>query len=226
MNITIELGPANTVAKLDFSQGEAWTTEAGAMIAMDSSFEVQTSTHKKNTGGILKALKRIFAGESFFMNHYSAQSAGSLWLAPSMPGDIVNHKLSGDKIIVQAGSFLACDSRVDIETGWQGFKNILSGESLFWLHLSGEGDVLFNSFGAIYSIDVDGSYFVDTGHIVAFEETLDFTLSKAGSSWLHSFVGGEGIVCQFSGKGRVWCQSHNLRSFGFALRPHLKPKKR
>lgn len=225
VNIAIELGPANTVAKLDFQAGEEWTTEAGSMIAMSSGLDIETSTHKKGKGSFLKGLKRMFAGESFFMNHYTATSEATLWLAPSMPGDIKVHQLNGDKIVVQAGSFLACESAVEINTGWQGFKNILSGESLFWINLSGTGSVLFSSFGSIYPIDVDGCYIVDTGHIVAFEESLDFKLSKAGSSWFHSVVGGEGIVCRFEGRGRVWCQSHNLSSFGWSLNPLLKPRK-
>ncbi len=65
---------------------------------------------------------------------------------------------------------------------------------------------------------------VDTGHIVAFNETLDFTLSKAGKSWMSSLLGGEGLVCKFQGQGTVWCQSHNPKSFGQALGPKLKPR--
>lgn len=226
MKIGIDLGPANTVARLDFSAGEKWVTEAGAMIAMSPGLEIDTSTHQKGKGGLLKGLKRMFGGESFFLNHYTANQDSSLYLAPTMPGDIICHQLNGDRIVAQAGSFLACDSNLDVETGWQGFKNILSGESLFWLNISGSGQVLLSSYGAIYEVDINGEYTVDTGHIVAFEETLSFNLSKAGSSWLHSVMGGEGIVCKFQGQGKLWCQSHNLSSFGHSLTPHLRPKKR
>ena len=225
MNIKIENGPANTVAKLEFSPGESWTTEAGSMISMSASLAMETSTHKKGKRGILKGMARMLAGESFFLNHYTATENASLWLAPMMPGDITQHSLKGDNIIVQAGSFLACESTVDIDLGWQGFKNLLSGESLFWINLSGHGEVLLTSFGTIYSVDVQDSYIVDTSHIVAFENTLNFTLSKAGHSWLHSILGGEGIVCRFKGQGRVWCQSHNEKNFGMSLRPLLRPRR-
>ena len=77
----------------------------------------------------------------------------------------------------------------------------------------------------IYPVEVDGEYTVDTGHIVAFDETLKFSISKAGSSWLHSFMGGEGLVCRFKGKGRIWCQSHDAKGFGKKLRPYLKVKR-
>jgi uncharacterized protein (TIGR00266 family) len=89
---------------------------------------------------------------------------------------------------------------------------------------SGHGTVIFNSFGAIYKLEVDGEHIVDTGHIVAFEETLGFTLTKAGKSWTSSVLGGEGLVCKFKGKGIVWVQSHNSSSFGSTLGPQLKPR--
>ena len=113
----------------------------------------------------------------------------------------------------------------DVDMGWQGFKSILSGESVIWLNLKGSGDVILSSFGAIYPVEVDGEYIVDSGHIVAFEETLDFDITKAGKSWLHSFLGGEGLVCKFKGKGIVWCQSHNPASFGGALSSSLRARK-
>ena len=84
--------------------------------------------------------------------------------------------------------------------------------------------MILNSFGAVYPIQVNGEYIVDTGHIVAFEESLTYEVSKAGKSWISSFLGGEGLVCKFRGQGTVWCQSHNAGSFGTALGPSLKPR--
>ena len=86
------------------------------------------------------------------------------------------------------------------------------------------GKLVINSFGAIFPIDIDGEYVVDTGHIVAFDETLDYSLSKAGKSWVSSFLGGEGFVCRFKGTGSVWCQSHNSPGFGKRIGPMLKPR--
>ncbi len=225
MDVNITLAHANTIAEIVLEKGETCTTEAGAMVAMSPALDIETSTHKKGKKSILKAVKRLFAGESFFLNHYTAREEGSVYLAPTLSGDIYKHTLSKDKIVIQSSSFLACDHNVNLETGWQGFKTLFSGEGLFWLEASGSGIILFSSFGAIYTVDVEDEYIVDTGHIVAFEETLNFSISKAGTSWMHSFMGGEGLVCKFTGRGRVWCQSHNPNSFGYALRPYLKPIK-
>jgi uncharacterized protein (TIGR00266 family) len=227
MHIELTHRPGNTAAQITLQSGETITAEAGAMIAMSPDLDVTTSTHKRNSGSLLKSLKRMIGGESFFLNHFrSPRDGAELWLGTELAGDMLVQELDGDALIVQSGSFVAAEPGVDVDVGWQGFKNMLSGESLFWLRLHGRGKVLLSSFGAIYPIEVNGEHLVDTGHIVAFSETLDFTLSKAGKSWLHSILGGEGLVCRFKGRGTVWCQSHNPSSFGTALGPNLKPRQK
>ena len=84
--------------------------------------------------------------------------------------------------------------------------------------------MLLNSFGAIYPVDVNGAYTVDTGHIVAFEDTLNFGIGKASDSLIGSFLGGEGLVCKFTGQGRLYCQTHNPPSFGSMLGPLLRAR--
>lgn len=224
MHVELKFQPSNTVAKVQLGAGEACVTEAGAMVAMSGNLQVTTTTHKKGQGSIFQAAKRLFAGESFFLNHYQAQSEGEVWLTSTLPGDMIVGRLSAGKIVVQSGAFLCAEPSVHMNVGWQGFKSLFSGESLFWLELSGQGQYVLSSFGAIYEVDVESEYIVDTGHIVAFEETLNFSISKAGSSWVHSFLGGEGFVCKFKGRGKVWCQSHNPRSFGLSLTPLLRPR--
>ena len=225
MEIELLNRPGNTAAKITLKQGEVCTTESGAMIAMSGNMDITTSTHKKGSGGILKALKRMVAGESLFLNHFEPKNGdGELWLGTSLAGDMTALTLDSESLIVQGSSFLACEEGIDIDLGWQGFKSILSGESVFWVNLKGSGKIVLSSFGAIYPVEVDGDYIVDTGHIVAFHETLDFSITKAGSSWLHSILGGEGLVCKFSGQGTVWCQSHNPASFGAALASGLRPR--
>jgi uncharacterized protein (TIGR00266 family) len=225
MQIEIKHGPGNSAAKISLGAGEACTAEGGAMIAMSGDMGIETTTHKKSSGSILKGLKRMLAGESFFVNHFTAgANGGEVWIATTLAGDMMQYDLDNENLIVQGRSFVACEHDVNIDLGWQGFKSFLSGESIFWIHLNGKGKVVVNSFGAIYPVEVDGEYLVDTGHIVAFNDTLDFSITKAGQSWLSSILGGEGLVCKFRGKGTVWCQSHNAHGFGKILGPMLKPR--
>lgn len=225
MNIDIQLRPGSSAAKVKLEPGETMTAESGAMIAMSGDTQVSTSTHKISKGGVFKAIKRVISGESFFLNHYRAgANGGEVLLAATLPGDMMTKTLNGEGLIVQGGSYVASSSNVEVDFSWQGFKSAFSGEGLFWLNVNGTGPIVLNSFGAIYPVEVDGEYIVDTGHIVAFEETLDFKISKAGKSILSSFLGGEGLVCKFKGKGTVWCQSHNPGSFGSTVGPLLKPR--
>ena len=226
MKTEILHGPGNAAARIALDPNETVTAEAGAMIAMSADLGIQTTTQQRGGGGgLLKAAKRLLAGESFFLNHYTAgANGGEVWLAATLPGDMMKIALSGETIIVQAGSFVACSEGVTMDMSWQGFRSFLSGESMFWLRISGTGRVVLSSYGAIYPIEVDGEHIVDTGHIVAFDETLKFSLTKAGKSWITSMLGGEGIVCKFQGKGVVWCQSHNAPSFGNTIGPMLKAR--
>jgi len=226
MQIELLHRPGNSAAKITLAVGEICTTESGAMIAMSGNMGITTTTMQKGKGSILKAIKRKLAGESLFLNHFEPEAEeGELLLGTALAGDMMTYDLDDESLIVQGSSFLASEHGIDIDMGWQGFKSFLSGESVFWLNLKGKGQVVLSSFGAIYPIEVDGEYIVDSGHIVAFNETLDFSITKAGKSWWHSFLGGEGLVCKFKGKGTVWCQSHNPGSFGSSLTSSLKERK-
>lgn len=226
MNINIVNGPGAAAAHIEMEETEVFVAEAGAMIAMKGALSLETTTHKRNGSSILGGLKRMITGESFFINHYNASGKSDLYLAPNLAGDIQQVCLEeGQKILVQGSSWLGNSKDVSMDISWQGFKNIFSGESMFWIKLTGPGVVLFNAFGAFYEENVSNDLIVDTGHIVAFEETIDFKISKAGTSWISSFLGGEGLVCRFKGQGRVWCQSHHPENFGKKLGPMLRQRK-
>lgn len=225
MDIEIVHGPGNAAARVSLQENEKLTAEAGSMIAMSGNMDITTTTHKKGSGSILKSLKRMIAGESFFLNHFQPKSGQAVvWLSSILSGDMMEYTLNNETLIVQGSSFVACDESIEIDLGWQGFKSLLSGESVFWVKLTGSGKVIINSFGAIYPVEVNGEYIVDSGHIVAFNEALQFSITKAGKSWIQSFLGGEGLVCKFNGQGTVWCQSHNAPGFGHRLTPYLRAR--
>lgn len=227
MEIQIVNSPGHAAAKVTLAGGEQLMAESGAMIAMNSDVEVSTSTKNKG-GGFLKGMKRMLAGESLFLNTFTApHQGGELYLAPTLVGDMTVYHLDGTKeLTVQGGSYVASGTDVEMDTTWQGLKSsFLSGESIFWIKLSGTGPVILSSFGGIYERDISDTYIVDTGHIVAFENSLSFEVKKATTSLISSFLGGEGFVCHFSGHGRLFCQTHHANNFGCTLGPNLKPRK-
>jgi uncharacterized protein (TIGR00266 family) len=225
MNIEILNQPDSAIARVVLNPGEELVAEAGSMIAMSGYINASTTLRKGKGGGVLGGLKRLVAGESLFLSVFQSPTAeGEIFLSPKLMGDILLYQMNGQELVVQATSYLASASGVDIDLGFQGFKSLFSGESIFWLTISGYGSLLLTSFGAIYEVPVDGEYIVDTGHIVAFEKSLTFEINKAGSSWIGAFLGGEGLVCRFKGHGKVYCQTHNPGAFGQAVGSQLPPR--
>ncbi len=225
MNIELLHQPDSAIARVKLDSGEELVAQAGAMIAMSGNINASTTLRKGKGGGIMGGLKRMVAGESLFLSVFRSPTNGNeVWLAPRLIGDLLIYEMQGQDLIVQASSYLACSSEVDLDVGVQGLKSLFSGESIFWLTFSGQGLALLASFGGIYAVPVDGEYVVDTGHIVAFERSLDFKIAKASSSLIGSFLGGEGLVCRFFGKGTVYCQTHNPGAFGFTVGSQLPPR--
>lgn len=211
----IEHKPAYASLKLGLNVNQTVKVEAGAMAAMDSCISMKA----KAKGGLKKGLGRMLGGESLFVSEFTAEGkAGDLYVSPGVPGDIEHYVLDGaTSLMVQSSGFVAAGPGVEIDSKFQGFKGFFSGESLFLLKVTGQGDFWFSSFGAILEIPVEGQYVVDTGYIVAFEDTLDYDVEMIGglsfSGLRKGILGGEGLVTRFSGQGRLWVQSRNLYSF-------------
>ncbi len=226
MDIELLHQPDSAISRVTLEAGEELVAEAGSMIAMSGFISANTTLRQGKGGGILGGMKRMVAGESLFLSVFrSPRDGGEIFIAPKLIGDIMLYQMTGQELVVQATSYLASASDVDIDLGFQGLKSLFSGESIFWLSLTGNGELLLTSFGGIYEVPVNGEYIVDTGHIVAFEKSLTFNIGKANPSWWGSFLGGEGLVCRFQGQGKLYCQTHNSGAFGQLVGSHLPPRK-
>jgi uncharacterized protein (TIGR00266 family) len=207
---------------LVLSSGESVYTETGSMMGMDPKIKLESSLK----GGFFAAAKRALMGESLVLNTYSATGeAQRLDLAPSQPGDVEAVELAGSTVVVQKGSFLAATPGVELDAKWAGAKGFLSGESMIMIRATGTGTLWMSSYGAIARVEVDGTYEVDTSHVVAFDESLTWNVTRAGGM-KSLFLSQEGLVVRFSGRGRVWFQTRaapNLASFLHPFRK-LKPK--
>ena len=91
------------------------------------------------------------------------------------------------------------------------------------VRVAGTGTLLLSSYGAIHKVALaEGeTYVVDSGHIVAFESSVKFELSKAAKGILASVTSGEGIVCRYTGPGEIFLQTRNLRAFVDSILPML-----
>ena len=208
----IEHSPAYASLVLDLQPNQTVLVESSAMAAMDSCMKMKS----KVQGGLMKGIGRMLGGESLFVSEFTSDGKrGELYISPGVPGDIQHYHLDGNgALMVQSSGFVACTPTVEIDTKFQGMRGFFSGESLFLLRATGTGDFWFSSYGAIVEIPVAGDYVVDTGYIVAFEDSLDYSVEVIGGLSFKNLrtgiLGGEGLVARFRGKGRLWVQSRNL----------------
>ena len=208
----IQHNPAYASLELTIPANETVLVEAGAMAGMDHWIAMKS----KMKGGLMRGIGRMLSGESLFISEFTPQGkAGRIFISPGVPGDVQHYRLNGTKsLMVQSSGFVAASSTIELDTKFQGFKGFFSGESLFLLKASGTGDFWFSSYGAILEIPVEGEYVVDTSYVVAFEDSLNYNVEVIGGLSFKNLktgiLGGEGLVCRFSGNGRLWVQSRNL----------------
>lgn len=223
MNFKIENGPVFTILRIQMAKGESFRAEAGAMVAKSPAIQLETKTAGK---GFLGTIKAMAGGEGLFASLFTAVDGdGELILAPGTPGDVVKFDISGKNLYAQGGSYLAGSPELTLSTEGS-LKSMVSGEGLFLQKISGIGTVFLNSYGAIIEkkLAAGESFIVDTGHIVAFEDTVKYQLKKAAKGLLSSLASGEGMVCEYQGPGSIWIQTRNLPAFakligGFLSKP-------
>ena len=215
----IECKPDFAFLEVKIPAGKTLKVEASAMAAMDTNLQMKT----KMKGG----LSRFLTGESLFINEFTAAGGtGEIRIAPGSPGDMDHVYLDGETLYLQNSAYVASSPEVALETKWQGLvKGFFSGESLFLIRCSGKGDLWFNTYGAMIEIDVAGNYVVDTGYIVAFTEGLQYNVTRVGG-YKSLFLSGEGLVCKFSGSGKVWIQTRQVPALAWWVNPFRPQKKK
>jgi uncharacterized protein (TIGR00266 family) len=222
LDVIIKHQPAFALAVVQLAGNEAIKVEPGAMVSHSDGLTTET----KAEGGLFGGLKRMVAGESFFQNTWKAPGqGGEIVLAPTLPGDMLTLKLSGNEILLRSGSYVASESGVTIDASWGGAKGFFGSGGLVLLRVGGSGQVIVCCYGALEerTLAPGQSYTVDTGHIVALDATVRFEVQKSGS-WKSTILGGEGLVCRLTGPGRVLMQSRSEDALLGWLLPQIPTK--
>lgn len=223
-------GPSFALLRVDLHPGQTLVSEAGAMVARSSHLTMDVKMGTKKTIGFLDMLfgiviafvRKVMGGESFFVNHFHGSAPGSVWIAPQMAGEITHRRINpGETLILSSGAYLASVGDIDVKMKFGGLKSILAREGAFMLQVTGNGDLWFNSYGGTTAVDINGPFMIDNGHLVGYEGQLQFNLKSAGGGMLGFMAGGEGLVCEFNGTGRVYIQSRNVNSLVGWLSPLL-----
>ena len=210
MEITTRHTPAYGVARLSIAGGEQVKAEGGAMMAMSTGVELSA----KAESGVMRSIKRAaLGGESFFISTYTAPDQGGFVdVAARLPGDMTSYTVDQSQaLFISKGSWIASEATVEMNTQWGGFKNMFGSEGGFILRAEGHGQVVFACYGAleVWALEAGQHITVDTGHMVAYEESIQMNLRRATGGLVQSFKSGEGLVFDFEGPGKVWTQTRN-----------------
>lgn len=219
MDIELKHQPSFSLAVVTLSPNEQVKVEPGSMVSYSEGVSVET----KAEGGLFGGLKRMVAGESFFQNTYTAPAkGGEITLAPSLPGDMRVIQVGSSNFMLNSGAYVASELSVTTDSSWGGAKGFFGGGGLILLRVSGSGQILMSTYGAIEerTLAAGQKYTIDTGHIVGFEESISFQVQRAGN-WKSTILGGEGLVCELTGPGRVLMQTRSEEAFLSWLIPKL-----
>jgi len=222
--VEVELDPRETVI-----------AEAGAMVYMEEGIEFEvkmgdgSNPSESFFGKLLSAGSRVLTGESLFMTHFTNHSYNKshVAFAAPYPGTIIPVDLAklSYPIIVQKDGFLcaAMGTKFSIVFNRKLGAGLVGGEGFILQKLSGDGLAFIHAGGTVIERELNNETLrVDTGCVVAFEDSIDFDVERSGS--LKSMVfGGEGLfIATLRGKGKVWLQSMPIRKLIQAISPYGK----
>jgi len=202
-------GTIMQVVSIQLEPGEVIYSESGGMSWMSANVEMRTHTG----GGLGKMLKRAVAGESLFITDFFVNDGhGVVSFASEFPGKVLPFDLKeGESLIVQKDAFMCAEKTVDLDMHFRKRlgTGLFGGEGFIMQRLTGPGLVFVEVDGEVveYELKAGQMLKVDTGHIAAYEPTVDFdvTLVKGLSNIL---LGGEGLfLATLRGPGKVWLQT-------------------
>lgn len=213
------------IARVRLRPGQEIYAEAGKMVYKSKTIQWETRMQGETLGQkILGAIKRKLMGESLFMTYFRAVSDGEVGFAGSYPGHIQVFELASyQTVLVQRDSFLFAQSSVQLNIAFvkklgAGF---FGGEGFILEKLTGPGTVFIHGGGDFVEFVLQPGEVVqvDTGCIVAFDETVSYDIELAGGIKTAIF-GGEGLfLATLTGPGRVVIQSMTLEKMRRELAP-------
>jgi uncharacterized protein (TIGR00266 family) len=207
------------MVEVELDLNETVIAEAGAMNYMEDGIHFEAkmgdgSSAEGFFGSLLGAGKRVLAGESLFMTHFTNHAPGKrrVAFAAPYPGHIVPINLSaaGSGLLCQKEAFLcaALGTKISIAFSRRLGAGFFGGEGFILQKIQGDGLAFLHAGGTVVEKRLEGETLrVDTGCIVAFTEGIDYDIQRAGN--LKSMLfGGEGLfLATLRGTGSVYLQT-------------------
>ncbi len=207
--------------EVELDPGEMVIAEAGAMMYMTPGVQMETKFGDPSAadqgllGKVFSAGKRMLTGESLFMTTFSGLGPGKqqVAFAAPYPGKIVPMDLTqlGGELLCQKQSFLAAARGVSVGIAFTKRigAGLFGGEGFILQRLKGDGVAFVHAGGTLCHKQLGPGEMmkVDTGCLVAFQPSIDYSIKFVGGI-KNTLFGGEGLFfVQLTGPGNVWLQS-------------------
>ena len=213
------------IARLRLKPGQEVYAEAGKMVYKTANVQWETRMSGSTLGEKLwGALRRTVTGESLFLTYFRADTDGEVGFAGSYPGRIQVFDLKpGQSILAQRDAFVVAQPSVQFNVALvkrlgAGF---FGGEGFILEKFTGPGAVFIHAGGDFVEFDLASGQTlqVDTGCIVAFDESVEYDIQFVGGIKTAIF-GGEGLfLATLTGPGHVVIQSMTLEKMRRELAP-------
>lgn len=197
------------VVVFHMDQGDQVFSESGGMSWMTPNMKMETNTG----GGLLKGLGRTFAGESLFLNYYTAEAPEQMIsFASGFPGKIMPVELDGtNEIIAQKRAFLVGTTGVDLSISFvkRFGAGLFGGEGFILQKVSGHGMAFLEIDGEVieYTLAAGEKLLIDQTHLAAMDASVTFDIQTV-KGMKNILFGGEGLFLgTLTGPGRVWIQT-------------------
>jgi len=239
------VGNAMQMVVCQLAEGQTVYCEAGKFLWKTVNVSVETRLAKPqgnqqgapaSAGGLFqKALdvgKRVLAGESLAFQYYRANGAsGLVTFAGVLPGEMRALELDGTTgWYAEKDAFVAAESTVDFDIAFSGLRSgMRGGEGFILERFSGHGTVLIAGAGNFIELNparYGGKIQVDTGCVVAFQDTVRYGVERVGAlntqTMMTAMFGGEGLsLATLEGDGQVILQSMTIEGLARALAKNM-----
>ena len=217
------------ILRCKLKAGQELYAEAGKMVYKTPSVTWETKMQGDSIASkIWGAVKRKLMGESLFLTYFKTTSSGEVGFAGSYPGHLQAFDLkSGESILVQRDSFVCAQATVTLNIALvkKMGAGFFGGEGFILEKLTGPGTAFIHGGGDFieFQLGPGEQLQVDTGCIVAFEESVNYDIQYVGGIKTAIF-GGEGLfLATLTGPGRAIIQSMTLEKMRRELGPGRPP---
>ena len=225
LDFTIQ-GDNLQVARIRLKPGQEVYAEAGKMVYKTANVQWETRMSGATLGEkLLGALRRTVTGESLFLTYFRADSGpGEVGFAGNYPGRIQVFDLKpGQSLLAQRDAFLFAQPTVQFNVAFVKRLGVgfFGGEGFILEKLTGPGSVFIHAGGDFVEFDLQPGQVlqVDSGCIVAFDESVEYDIQFVGGIKTAIF-GGEGLfLATLTGPGHVVVQSMTLQKMRRELAP-------